>query len=90
MTRRTGSAGDVRPGVVRGSPRWVWIFAMFQLWAAVPSLVELYSEGVWRLLLTLPVAFVALMDAWHELRTPPCIGHGGSISPNHDEGEGIA
>lgn len=89
MTRRTGSARRDRAASLRGSSLWVGTFALFQLWAVVPSVIELCSEGMCQLLLTLPVTFVALMDVWHELRTPPCVGHGSSIASNYGEEEGI-
>lgn len=89
MTRRTGHAGRARAKPMQSSSLWVAIFAVFQLWAAVPALIEMCSEGACQLLLTLPVVFVAVMDAWHGLRTPPHVGHDSSIASNHGEEEGI-
>src|SRR4051812_46977640 len=54
----------------RGLVRWAGAVAVVQTWAATASLIELHAEGIRRLALTLPVAIIALVDSWQELRTP--------------------
>lgn len=40
-------------------------------WVAVVCMAELCAGGLGQGLLTLPAAVIALLDVWHELRTPP-------------------
>lgn len=68
---------------VRGLARWAGTATLVQTWAAVASMIELQGGGIHRLVLTLPVAIIAVLDSWQELRTPPIMPDDGSTGTNH-------
>jgi hypothetical protein len=63
---------------VRGLVRWASTATLVQTWAAAASLAELQGGGIRRLVLTLPVAIIAVLDSWQELRTPPIMAEDAS------------
>src|SRR4051812_17547569 len=82
--RQTGQLGQFRQTLrTRGLVRWAGAVAVVQSWAAAASLIELHAEGIRRLALTLPVAIIALVDSWQELRTPQSTPNEGSTATNH-------
>jgi hypothetical protein len=85
MTRRPGRADTRRIMEPRGFSLRIGILTALQIWAAVTGFVDLHAGGIFRLALTLLAVITILLDAWHELRTPPCTGSDSSISLNHVE-----
>ncbi|MEV1238469.1 hypothetical protein ACIBO2_44695 [Nonomuraea sp. NPDC050022] len=52
-------------------------------WATWSCLVDLYTEGIHRLALTLPIVIIALLDTWHAFRGTPSTSDNSSASDNH-------
>ena len=47
---------------------WAGLRWTLNFWVAMICLVQVYSEGIHRLALTLPVVIIALLDTWREFR----------------------
>jgi hypothetical protein len=77
------SEGSKTRRTVRSLTGWAGTATLVQTWAAVASMIELQGGGIRRLVLTLPVAIIAVLDSWQELRTPPIMADDGSPRTNN-------
>lgn len=81
MSRR---AADLRL-IRRTVGLWTILRWTLHSWVAMTCLVQLCTEGMYRLVLTLPVVIIALLDAWNEFRAAPHMPDNSNSSLNCGE-----